>query len=207
VIELVWPSVCAGCDARGEGLLCPSCRPRAPHRVSLDIAGVLGIWTGARYDGPLGRALRTAKYGARRPLAVEIAAAWAEALAPALRPARFDAIVPAPTVWNRTLGRGFSFSALMADELAARRVGPVRHALRIAPGDKQAGLSAPSRREALKGRVSVTEPCTGRLLLVDDVVTTGSTASACARELLCEGATEVWLATLCAVRPRATIES
>ena len=77
---------------------------------------------------------------------------------------------------------------------------PVRDVLRARPGPRQASLDVAGRRKSASSRIRGDVPIFGRVLLVDDVVTTGATAEACARELLGSGAAEVWLATLCATR-------
>jgi ComF family protein len=153
----------------------------------------------AGYDAPLGAALRRAKYRPDRQVAQALADRLGAALA-APPIGEVSAVVPVPTPWTRRISRGFSFPHLLA-ESAARRLGaPVIEALAIAPGRKQASLGRQERRDNLAKRIEVRVPVSGRVLLVDDVVTTGATGEACARALLAEATREVWLAAVCAAR-------
>jgi ComF family protein len=162
---------------------------------------VRGVFVAAGYTAPLGQALRSAKYRGRRPLILELAGAFSSAVGPALVGAA-AAVVPAPTSWKRRLERGFSVPHLFASSLARRLDLPLTEALVARPGPQQAGLAPHQRRENVRGRVRSTRIWQGEdVILVDDVITTGATAEACARELLGSGARRVWLAALCAARP------
>lgn len=203
MIELVWPSVCAGCEARGEGRLCPRCRPGAVHRVPLVIEGVQGVLTCGGYDGGIGRALRVAKYGPDRRLMIALADDFGAMLGPVVARGGAALVVPAPMPWTRRLARGFAPATILAEALGRAAGVPVEHALWARPGAKQAGKNVAGRRNNLHGRIrSVREIQERVVLLVDDVVTTGATAAACTRELLGAGARDVWVCALCA--PRVT---
>jgi ComF family protein len=109
-------------------------------------------------------------------------------------------VVPVPLHPRRLLERGFNQSALLAQALAEG------HGLRLVEGaltrrehtPPQTGLSAAQRRANVARAFVVRRraPVTGRIVvLVDDVVTTGATARACARALVSAGAAEVRLLT------------
>jgi predicted amidophosphoribosyltransferase len=140
-----------------------------------------------------------AKYRPDRGLAVLLARTFASTLAPAMSTYPFTAVVPTPSTQRGRVRRGFSLAALLATGLARELELPVHHALSVHAGPRQAALSIRGRHGNLAGRVRAC-PIRGQGLLVDDVTTTGATASACARELLGSGAETVWLATLCAAR-------
>ncbi len=198
-VEILWPTACGGCDVEGRGRLCPFCR--AHLRVQwapASVEGARGTLAGAPYDTPIGRALQRAKYGPDRDLMSRLALAWAAEVAPWAAGDVFDAIVPAPSPWTRRLRRGFSPATVLATALSARIDVPVVHALTLRPGRANAGLGAVGRRTNLHGRVRCARPVEGRVLLVDDVVTTGATAGACIRELLGTSARSVWVSALCA---------
>jgi ComF family protein len=120
-----------------------------------------------------------------RPLGNLLAAAFP-------REERFDAIVPMPLHWRRHWRRGFNQSALLAGELGRRFGLPVIRAVRrTRPTAPQAGLTNAKRRANVAGAFAVsrrTSVAGLRLLLVDDVMTTGATASACSRALKSAGA-------------------
>jgi ComF family protein len=204
MLELLWPSTCHGCGSEGDGPLCPRCTPGRVHRPGFAISGIDGLITSSGYESGVGRALRVAKYGKRRDLAVRLAHRFAEAVAPAILP-RPDVIVPVPSPRSALLRRGFSTTALLAHALAASLNLPVVHALIATPGPRQAGLSPRGRTRNARSRIRFLDPQLSRVdgrtvLLIDDVVTTGATAAACAQELLGSGAKKVVLATLCVTR-------
>ena len=112
-----------------------------------------------------------------------------------------DVVVPVPLHPIRERQRGYNQSALLAIALARRlnRRVDCRSLLRIHDTEHQARLSGDARKSNLKGAFSVKSPewIRGRtILLVDDVMTTGSTLSHCARPLLKAGASRVWCATV-----------
>ncbi len=116
------------------------------------------------------------------------------------REERFDVIVPMPMHWLRRWQRGFNQAELLAQDLSRRTHLPVRNAARrVKHGRVQAGLTNAKRRLNVAGAFRVTHPSWvmgQRVLLIDDVMTTGSTASACARILKRAGAAHVSLLTV-----------
>jgi ComF family protein len=117
-----------------------------------------------------------------------------------------DLIIPVPMHWWRKWNRGFNQAELLG-RVVSRRTGlPFRNALARRRGTlAQAGLTLAQRRDNLTGvfRVRDRRKIEGRrVLLVDDVFTTGATASACAAALKRAGARSVVLLTLARVDRR-----
>ena len=126
---------------------------------------------------------------------------------------KISCVVPMPSVPLRRWLRGYNQCDYLASALARRLGAPyAAHALRrVGVFRKQAGLGEKERRENVKGTFAVTRggsmaiAAAGKeraVLVVDDVMTTGSTLSECARTLKAAGAGKVWCVTLArAVRP------
>ena len=117
------------------------------------------------------------------------------------RVAECDFIVPVPLHTKQHRKRTFNPSLILADVIAKDFNVPVaEHSLiRPLPGIKQAGLSKKNRIKAVKGVFAVREDkaITGkRILLVDDVFTTGATARECAQVLTKAGAEAIYVFTL-----------
>lgn len=153
------------------------------------------------YEGVLRELIHLYKYAGMRPLAAPLGELLGAALP---RDERFDVVVPVPLHWRRRWSRGFNQSELLA-RLTAKRCGvPMRAALRrMRATDAQAGLSNSRRRRNVAGAFRARESLAGkRVLLVDDVMTTGATASACAAALKRAGARSVALLALARVDRR-----
>jgi len=115
-----------------------------------------------------------------------------------------DALCALPAHWRRRWQRGFDQSQRLTDRLASLWGMPSLPALtRQQATPMQQGLSRRQRRRNLHGAFACTRPVTGlKLLLVDDVMTTGSSARAAAECLLRHGATEVRVWTLARTQER-----
>jgi ComF family protein len=118
----------------------------------------------------------------------------------------FDAVVPVPLYWRRKWSRGFNQAELLARHVAKHRGIPVWNALRRKRETAtQAGLANAGRRRNVAGAfvVRTNRKLMGRkILLIDDVMTTGATASACATALKRGGASSISLLTLARVDRR-----
>jgi ComF family protein len=119
----------------------------------------------------------------------------------------FDAVVPMPLHWRRRFERGFNQATLIAAQVARRRNIPVLHAVRRVRATRtQTGLTNAKRRDNVSGafRIERGRSVKGlRILLVDDVMTTGATGSSCGSVLKRAGAKSVTLLTLARVDRRA----
>jgi ComF family protein len=118
---------------------------------------------------------------------------------------RADLIIPVPLHGRRERERGFNQAALLARELASATKLPLdEHSLvRCSQTERhRAGMDARARRESVAGAFAVRHPkliAGRRVLLVDDVFTTGATVSACAAVLKAAGAKDVCVLTIARV--------
>ena len=112
-----------------------------------------------------------------------------------------DAVVAIPTTLGHRINRGYNQSALLAESLAKRldRRFLGRAVARAGHPKRQSSLSEEERAENVKGTFVVREPSLVRgrtILLVDDIMTTGSTLSECSKTLKAAGVWRVWSVTL-----------
>jgi ComF family protein len=140
------------------------------------------------------------KYGRQRHLRYPLAEWLGETLQdPRLRGRRFDVIVPVPLHPARERERGFNQAALLAELLASRVTLPLRPVLeRIRYTTTQTAYDRAERMENLHDAFRLRKNRDVRelrVLLIDDVLTTGSTLSECARVLKAAGAISVHAAT------------
>jgi len=116
-----------------------------------------------------------------------------------ISPSEWDAIVPIPLHWTRLRGRTFNQSERIARHLSLATGIPINNHLlkRIRPTHTQTRLTRAERTENVKRAFAYRGPADlegARIILVDDVLTTGATASACAKLLKQNGASivDVW---------------
>ncbi len=159
------------------------------------------------YESGLRDLIHMLKYQGVRPAANVLGRMLAEVLA-ALEPSWPDAhllVVPVPLFPSKLRRRGFNQSELIARMALKLSPSRPRYTLCIDLLDRsrdtasQAGLTPHQRRENLRGAFQVRDrkEISGReVLLVDDIFTTGATASECARVLRRAGAARVWVATV-----------
>jgi ComF family protein len=178
---------CAAPVAQGS-IVCAACLSRRP---AFD-----GAFAPYRYEFPLVELIHRLKYGGQvaiaRILGMLLARRLAERGAPAV-----DAVVPVPLHPSREARRGYNQAGEIA-RFAAEILGlPVagRLAMRVRATEEQAALPAIVRRVNVSGAFAVREgPVPPAVAIVDDVLTTGSTADALAKELKRAGCrrVEVW---------------
>ena len=198
---------------------CVSCRTPFQNEFPLDSEGRCGLcraglrgfdaaYSFGAYDGALRKLIHLFKYARVEPLSRPLADWMASALP---LDERFDLITPVPLHWRRRLQRGFNQSERLAQRMARRTGIPVLRALsRVRVTEVQAGLSNAARRRNTTGafRPRRSALLAGkRILLIDDVMTTGATAAACALALKRAGAERVALLTVARVDRRLAVSS
>lgn len=153
------------------------------------------------YGGPVADAIRRFKYGDRPELASMLAPFLLEAAVPL--GGRVDRVVPVPLHPRRYRSRGYNPSTLLAVPVAKRLAVPLctRRLRRVRDTPPQAGLSVQARDDNVRGAFAASRVRGERVLLIDDVRTTGVTAHACREALGAAGATEVWTLVLARVEP------
>jgi len=203
-LQRITPIACETCglplpgfaQKEGQPLLCSACKDKT---YAFDCARSYAI-----YDGPLVRAILLLKFEQIEPLGiwfaerlVEVVQSEAEKLAP-------DVVVPVPLHRQRERERGYNQAALISKPVAKRLRLPHKAVLLVrtrARPDKRI-LSLEERWESVRGAFA-TRPGSRvdnlRVLLIDDVLTTGATLDSCARALRDAGAKSVVALTVARV--------
>jgi len=213
--------VCSGCFASIEPLsaeyFCSACRTPFQNGFPLDgegrcplcrlgVRGFDAAYCFGSYEGVLRELVHIYKYGRVRTMARPLVDLLSRALA---RDEHYDLVTPVPLHWRRRWERGFNQAELLARDIA-RRSGIRFTAVlrRVRSTAAQAGLSNTDRRRNVAAAFACRRTLRAgalqgkRVLLIDDVMTTGSTATACARVLKQAGAARVALLTVARVDRR-----
>jgi ComF family protein len=199
LLDLVFPPRCAGCRRRTE-LLCAACvercgrlrREQRPGTRRVLPQALLATVEGIHeYDAPLREAILALKYRRRRRLAEPLGMLFVAGLPEHI--GGCEAVVAVPLHRTRERERGFNQSVLLA-HMVARALGkPVAAGLeRVRPTAQQVGLDHAARKANVRGAFAWRAGVAPRsVLLIDDVLTTGSTMRECARALRAAGVREV----------------
>ncbi|WP_425155194.1 ComF family protein [Candidatus Palauibacter sp.] len=168
--------------AAGERVRCGTCESWPEVLVAADAPFA--------FDGVAARTVRALKYDrwvALAPYMAASMAAAAESVANRLGARDAACLVPVPLAPARLQERGFNQAEELARALVAHGLGPLRPALERRPGGgRQAGLRGALRRANVQGRFQPRagfDAEGGVAIVVDDVLTTGATAVACAEAL------------------------
>ena len=201
LVDLVFPPRCLTCDALADPF-CAGCRseiaavePGAPVP-----AGVADVLSAGYHEKALRKAVLRLKFGRKTALSAPLGALLAGELAKVRETWRPDALTPVPIHWTRQLERGYNQAELLADAVSRELHLPLLPALtRVRRTRHQVGLSREERVANPKGTFAAVSriPVKGlRIVLVDDVRTTGATLSECASVLRTAGAAETYAVTV-----------
>lgn len=208
LLDLVYPrrAVCLGCGSMlgcDADELCHQCRSRlARNWIGPYLPDGAKLLDGASfvslYSGPAGSMVRHLKYGGVRVLAERMGVQLAHAVA-LLRLDQDVLVVAVPMHPRRQRRRGFNHAECLARVVARELSLEYANALmRVRNTTQQARLDGAKRRKNLRGAIGVNgrwvQAIQGRkVLIVDDVYTTGATAAQCASVLRAVGAARVYL--------------
>lgn len=195
---MIFTTRCAGCDVPGAPI-CRTCRFALVSRA--DAGGPEGVLVAAPFSGRVRDVLLGFKYRNRRAVAGHLAGLLVNRIAAAGE--RVDVVTWAPTSARRRHERGFDQAELVARQVARQLGVPCRRLLeRGGDTDPQTGRTRVGRLHAPAFRAHPAVP-RARVLLVDDVVTTGATLRAAAGALRRAGATAVVPAAFAATPDRS----
>lgn len=207
MISLLFPKKCVFCRkllVRDEKVLCPECEKKPPvfRRAKRNIP-FIAHWTALwYYKDKVRPSIRRFKFYNFR----FYAKSYAELLCPKIENdlgKDFDILSWTPVSFRRKLHRGYDQAQLLAVALGRKLdMQPVRVLKKIRHTPPQSSIRDPAQRRAnVLGAYRVIDPALvkgKRILLIDDVVTTGATASECAKTLMFAGAKEVIFAAVAA---------
>ena len=200
VLNLLFPPKCILCGKlleKDETDFCRFCRVESPecHKNNLKFS-FLDSWAAVwYYDGYIRKSLHRFKFNRARHYADPYGRMLAMKLLHAY-PDGFDVLTWVPVSAWRKFTRGYDQVELLAESVG-RELGmePVRTLRKLRNNRPQSGISGAAKRRAnVLGvyRIENPELVQGkRILLLDDIITTGATAGECARVLLTAGAKEV----------------
>lgn len=208
LITTLLPTYCIGCDKEGD-LICDDCKLQMGRRTPSCFycnklsdfgrscpacykrTGLAGVGAAYRYENLIETMIRRLKYQNAR----EVSKVLATGMSAAFDSSRFDLICFVASDGRRQRKRGYNQARLLARELARMSGLTLVDALGRSSHTGQIGLNRAQRFEAVKGDFYIKRPSAirgQRVLLVDDVCTTGATLSECARVLRSAGARSVW---------------
>ncbi len=165
-----------------SNFLCTACRDK-PYKY------IDRVWGAVHYGGVVSEAIKLFKFQAKISLAEVLGGLMVEFAEKEMIPESYDCIIPVPLYKTRKRERGFNQAELLAEVLIrdffVHAVLDHTSLKRIRPTHTQSHLSKEKRAKNVRGAFA----CTGdslkgkRVLLIDDVITTGGTVSECARSL------------------------
>lgn len=191
------------CKSCGKHILDPEqeyCYDCHRHTRYFDYG--FSLWN---YDSTMKKSISDFKYRHRKEYVEFYAQEFTREFGEQIADLQPDALVPIPVHWTRYIQRGYNQAQLLAEAIGSRLEIPVidNMLIRTKKTVAQKQLDDRQRIHNLEHAFSIAKewkkciPNLNRLLLIDDIYTTGSTINACARILKQLGATEVYFGVLC----------
>lgn len=176
-------SACALCNVlTSDFQLCSTCRRKTKLH---------GVLVASRYEGEIKILIRMLKYERAQAASRFLA----DFLVPLVRTRQYDLITWVPVSSRRFRERGYNQAKLIAKKLSVHVQVPYAETLGRLGHERQVGTDRKVRISQLKGKIYCTRPArlkNKRILIIDDVVTTGATLSECADVLAKAGTKSVW---------------
>lgn len=184
LLDLVSPPLCLGCEELGAVRFCEACESLLELAATTDAI--------FEYGGPIAHAIHRFKYQGHSDLSSALGSLMAEGAA--RWAGEVDAVVPVPLHWRRRRSRGFDQAALLAKPIARSLEVPalLRGLRRVRHTPSQVDLPHHERQQNVAGAFAPARlGSVGRVLLVDDVRTTGATLRAASHALEVAGVHKV----------------
>ena len=208
LLDLFFPPRCAFCRRTGVHGVCADCERTLPYaKVQLcEGAGFGRCASPLLYEDAVRESLLRFKFHGAQSAAEGYGELLARCAAEELG-GQFDTVTWVPVSKKREHERGYDQAQLLAEQASAHLCrGCVRLLEKRRGVRPQSGTGSPERRRAnIAGAYRVIDPAAvagKRVLLIDDIVTTGATLSECAKTLLLAGADDVCCATLARTREK-----
>lgn len=205
ILSLLFPRMCPCCGAvlmSGENIMCLNCltdMPLTGYHLKADFNPLMqrlmlhprleraAAWFHYERRSPYARLIHEAKYNGKSQLAEMLGEQYAAAIAPSGFFDGIDALVPVPLSALKLIRRGYNQSMHIAVGIARATGIDVVNALQARVHSTQTRKDAYRRRAAVSGVYSAKQPLpvagAAHILLVDDIITTGATITACAEAL------------------------
>lgn len=193
ISNVVFPPKCCVCGTIGDDAFCPKCILKIKY-ITYYNGSTASV---AAYEGVIKKAIKKLKFNKKKRLAPALAKIMTDNL-----PFKdFDIIIPVPLHKTRSKGRGFNQSELLAKDISNLYKVPILTdiLIRVKNTAPQFGLKKGQRHSNIKGAFAVNDAfkiTERKILLVDDILTTGATVNECKNDLLAAGAKRVFVYTL-----------